>query len=111
MAWYFNFCAPHIPNDPTINLHRLVQTICLLVFLVLCCAIYVYFKIWANGTSEKDETASSNSSTHTLIQVDPMKLSPRANLATRTQTVSVTMRNRFLSVVLILLEVRKIPRM
>lgn len=46
MAWYFNFCSPHLPNDPTINFHRYAQTICLMDFLVIYMLVHTYYKIY-----------------------------------------------------------------
>lgn len=46
MAWYFNFCSPVIPNDPTINVNRKFQTGCLLFFMVLYVAAHIYYKFF-----------------------------------------------------------------
>lgn len=45
MAWYFNFCAPTLPNDPIINLHRYFQTGCLMGFMVLYIVVHIYYKM------------------------------------------------------------------
>lgn len=45
MTWYFNFCAPTLPNDPTINLHRYFQTGCLAGLLVLYVIVHLYYKM------------------------------------------------------------------
>ncbi len=45
MAWNFNFCAPHLPNDPTINFHRYLQTGCLAGLLLIYVLIHAYYRI------------------------------------------------------------------
>lgn len=42
-SWYMNFCAPFLPNDPTINFHRLVQAVLLLSYTLFYVAVYLYF--------------------------------------------------------------------
>jgi hypothetical protein len=44
MAWYMNFCAPFIPNDPTINFHRLIQTILFLLYTLAYALLHTYYK-------------------------------------------------------------------
>lgn len=48
MAWYFNFCSPHLPNDPTINFHRYAQTICLMGFMVIYMIVHIYYKMYGS---------------------------------------------------------------
>jgi hypothetical protein len=45
MVWYFNFCAPTLPNDPTINFHRHFQTGCLMGLLIIYVVVHIYYKI------------------------------------------------------------------
>ena len=53
MALVFNFCAPHLPNDPTINFHRLAQTGALMGFLVIYMVVHAYYKIYGSEPSEE----------------------------------------------------------
>lgn len=46
MPWYFNFCAPHLPNDPTINFHRYFQTACLMALLFIYALIHAYYRLY-----------------------------------------------------------------
>lgn len=55
MPWYFNFCAPHLPNDSTINFHRYVQTGCLLAFLAIYVIIHIYYKLFGSDPNEEKE--------------------------------------------------------
>ena len=43
MVWYFNFCAPVLPTDPTINFHRLFQAGALILVFVLYFFFHVYY--------------------------------------------------------------------
>lgn len=43
MTWYMNFCAPFIPNDPTINFHRFVQGILLLLYSLMYAGVHFYY--------------------------------------------------------------------
>ena len=43
MTWYMNFCAPFIPNDPTINFHRYFQTATLAVYTLIYGLIHIYY--------------------------------------------------------------------
>jgi hypothetical protein len=45
MTWYFNFCAPTLPNDPVINLHRHFQTACLMTLMIFYIIVHIYYKI------------------------------------------------------------------
>jgi len=46
MAWYMNFCAPFIPNDPTINFHRYAQVTLLLLYTIAYAILHAYYKFW-----------------------------------------------------------------
>lgn len=46
MTWYFNFCAPTIPNDSTINFHRGFQTAELITLMIIFVLYHTYYKIW-----------------------------------------------------------------
>lgn len=65
MPWYFNFCAPHLPNDPTINFHRYVQTGCLIAFLAIYVIIHIYYKLF--GPDPHDEKEVNTKSTGSFI--------------------------------------------
>ncbi len=45
MAWYFNFCAPSIPNDVTINFHRGFQTGELMILMILFAIYHTYYRM------------------------------------------------------------------
>lgn len=60
MPWYFNFCAPHLPNDSTINFHRFVQTGCLVGFLALYVIIHIYYKLCGPDPQEEKEIRSKS---------------------------------------------------
>lgn len=62
MAWYFNFCAPALPNDPTINFNRYFQTGCLAVFMFLYLIVHVYYKIYGPDLLEEKEVKSESNS-------------------------------------------------
>jgi len=38
-----NFCAPFVPNDPTINLHRYFQTSLLAIYSLVYGLIHIYY--------------------------------------------------------------------
>jgi hypothetical protein len=42
-TWFMNFCAPFLPNDPTINFHRLAQTALLLAYTLLYSVLHTYY--------------------------------------------------------------------
>ena len=50
MTWYFNFCAPAIPNDATINFHRGFQTAELMTLLILCVLYHACYKLWGSDS-------------------------------------------------------------
>lgn len=41
-----NFCAPFIPNDPTINFHRYFQGALLLLYTIAYAFVHIYYKFW-----------------------------------------------------------------
>lgn len=43
MVWYFNFCAPALSNDPTINFFRLFQIGVLLAMFVIYVIVHAYY--------------------------------------------------------------------
>lgn len=45
MTWYFNFCAPTIPNDSTISFHRGFQTGELIVMFLIFAVLHTYYKL------------------------------------------------------------------
>lgn len=55
MVWYMNFCAPFLPNDPTINFHRTFQAFILVLYSLLYACLHIYYKFWGPPpfTSEK----------------------------------------------------------
>lgn len=53
MAWYFNYCAPTIPNDPTINDNRVFQSICLMLFMFLYACLHLYYKLFGPDPLEE----------------------------------------------------------
>lgn len=42
-TWFMNFCAPFIPNDPTINFHRLIQSALLLAYTLFYATVHIYY--------------------------------------------------------------------
>ncbi len=58
MSWYFNFCSPHLPNDPVINLHRYVQTGTLAAFMLIYVIVHIYYKICKQQPQDEPETSS-----------------------------------------------------
>jgi hypothetical protein len=42
-SWFINFCAPFIPNDPTINFHRTLQVALLLIYTLFYAAVHFYY--------------------------------------------------------------------
>ena len=60
MAWYFNFCTPSIPNDPTINLHRYFQTGCLIIFIFIYSIVHIYYKMCGPDLLEEKEVNSES---------------------------------------------------
>jgi hypothetical protein len=53
--WPVNFCAPFLPNDPTINFHRLVQSSILLSFTLFYISVYIYFLLCASQNDSSEE--------------------------------------------------------
>ena len=43
MNWYFHFCSPAFPNDPTIQFHRKFQLSILVTILIVYCCFYIYY--------------------------------------------------------------------
>jgi hypothetical protein len=66
MAWYFNFCAPTLANDPIINIHRNIQTGCLAGLLFVYILIHMYYRICVNSSSLSKSKDPSTSSTPPL---------------------------------------------
>ena len=46
MTWNFNFCAPSVPNDPSLEFHRTFQISALLVLLLIYVIIHTYYFIF-----------------------------------------------------------------
>ena len=46
MPWYMNFCAPFMPNDPTINFHRSFQVALLAAYTLIYGLIHIYYMFW-----------------------------------------------------------------
>lgn len=44
MTWFMNFCAPFLPNDPTINANRYLQASLLTVYTVGYLILLYYFR-------------------------------------------------------------------
>lgn len=44
MTWYMNFCAPFLPNDPTINFHRYLQAALLALYTLSYAILHIYYK-------------------------------------------------------------------
>ena len=51
MAWYFNFCAPTLPNDSVIAFHRGFQTAKIIVMLLMFSLYHTYYKFISNDAS------------------------------------------------------------
>lgn len=61
MTWYMNFCAPFIPNDPTINFHRYFQGALLLLYTIAYTFVHIYYKFWGpDSLVEEEEVAKGN---------------------------------------------------
>lgn len=45
MTWYFNYCAPVLPNDPTINFHRYFQCGALILVYILYICLHIYYQM------------------------------------------------------------------
>ena len=61
MTWYMNFCAPFIPNDPTINFHRYFQGALLLLYTIAYAFVHIYYKFWGpDSLVEEEEAAKGN---------------------------------------------------
>lgn len=61
MTWYMNFCAPFIPNDPTINFHRYFQGALLLLYTIAYAFVHIYYKFWGpDSLVEEEEVAKGN---------------------------------------------------
>lgn len=61
MTWYMNFCAPFIPNDPTINFHRYFQGALLLLYTIAYAFVHIYYKFWGPDSQiEEEEAAKGN---------------------------------------------------
>ena len=51
-TWFINFCAPFLPNDPTINTHRVLQSSILLAYTLLYAALHAYYSCGASPAQE-----------------------------------------------------------
>lgn len=49
MTWYMNFCAPFLPNDPTINFHRYFQAALLALYTLAYAILHIYYKICSSA--------------------------------------------------------------
>ena len=49
MTWFMNFCAPFIPNDPTINFHRYVQASLVAAYTLAYGIIHFYYKFYQSS--------------------------------------------------------------
>lgn len=61
MTWYMNFCAPFIPNDPTINFHRYFQGSLLLLYTIAYAFIHIYYKFWGPDSLVDEEEVAKGS--------------------------------------------------
>ena len=64
MTWYFNFCAPTIPNDSTISFHRGFQTAELIVMFLIFAVLHTYYKLCGSSplsTESSDESENNES--------------------------------------------------
>ena len=59
MVWYFNYCAPAFPNDPTLNFHRLFQTASLILVFVLYFFFHIYYLMCGPEPLEEQKLPSS----------------------------------------------------
>jgi hypothetical protein len=77
MTWYFNFCAPAIPNDATINFHRGFQTAELMTLLILFVLYHTYYKLCGPDplSETNDEELGSNESKFVFIKGESKKYS------------------------------------
>jgi hypothetical protein len=46
-----NFCAPFLPNDPTINFHRYLQASLLALYTLAYAILHFYYKFWGTATA------------------------------------------------------------
>ena len=75
MTWYMNFCAPFMPNDPTINFHRFFQIAILAVYTLLYGIVHAYY-MWCGPMplSNKEPPSTYPSS---QPPADSMRRSPK----------------------------------
>lgn len=50
-----NFCAPFLPNDPTINFHRYLQTTLLALYTLAYGILHFYYKFWGPAIPPVEE--------------------------------------------------------
>jgi hypothetical protein len=55
-----NFCAPFIPNDPTINFHRYFQASLLALYTLAYGLLHFYYKFWGPTPPVEEESAKRN---------------------------------------------------
>ena len=59
MTWFMNFCAPFIPNDPTINFNRYVQASLVAAYTLAYGIIHFYYKFCQSSKQAQEEPAKS----------------------------------------------------
>jgi len=72
--WFINFCAPFIPNDPTINFHRRAQAVLLLSYTLFYATLHIYYTYCASSSEE-----AQNEGTPTSIQDSPNQIQRKQN--------------------------------
>ena len=81
MAWYMNFCAPFLPNDPTINFHRHLQAALLALYTLAYALLHFYYKFWGPALPEERDSVKCN---HRSTQPSASKTRRRASLSQST---------------------------
>jgi hypothetical protein len=79
MPWYMNFCAPFLPNDPTINFHRRVQASLLALYTLAYAILHFYYKFWGPAIPPPEQEQSKRN--YCSIQRSKTQMKNRANLS------------------------------
>lgn len=46
MAWYFNFCSPHLDDDQSVNLNRTLMVIELLLGMIITFIVHMLAELY-----------------------------------------------------------------
>lgn len=51
MAWYFNFCSPHLNDDDQVNLHRTLMVIEIVLAMLITFIVHMLAELYDEESS------------------------------------------------------------